>query len=160
MWIHLFPSRTQKLSTCTPTIVAGWLAVKIGNANTKAASKCLRLSFITVRMLHCAWNCPPDSFCGATIVALTVKIVNANTKSSTENVEVYRKWPMGIVLDIILYDIQLSPPILIETIFFKLDNIFICTDNPWWHKCIDCLIFLWYNYFNSSMGHWLFRVKE
>ena len=22
MWVHLFPSRTQKLSTCTPTIVA------------------------------------------------------------------------------------------------------------------------------------------
>ena len=35
MWVHLFPSRTQKLSTCTPTIVAGRLAVKIGNANTK-----------------------------------------------------------------------------------------------------------------------------
>ena len=34
-WVHLFPSRTQKLSTCTPTIVAGQLAVKIGNANTK-----------------------------------------------------------------------------------------------------------------------------
>jgi len=34
MWVHLFPSRTQKLSTCTPTIVAGGLAVKIGNANT------------------------------------------------------------------------------------------------------------------------------
>ena len=35
MWVHLFPSRTQKLSTCTPTIVAGRLAVKIGNANIK-----------------------------------------------------------------------------------------------------------------------------
>ena len=23
VWVHLFPSRTQKLSTCTPTIVAG-----------------------------------------------------------------------------------------------------------------------------------------
>ena len=23
MWVHLFPSRTQKLSTCTPTIVTG-----------------------------------------------------------------------------------------------------------------------------------------
>ena len=35
MRVHLFPFRTQKLSSCTPTIVAGWLAVKIGNANTK-----------------------------------------------------------------------------------------------------------------------------
>ena len=34
VWVHLFPSRTQKLSTRTPTIVAGRLAVKIGNANT------------------------------------------------------------------------------------------------------------------------------
>ena len=23
MWVHLFPSRTQKLSTCTPTILGG-----------------------------------------------------------------------------------------------------------------------------------------
>ena len=35
MRVHLFPSRTQKLSSFTPTIVAGRLAVKIGNANTK-----------------------------------------------------------------------------------------------------------------------------
>ena len=34
MRVHLFPSRTQKLSSFAPTIVAGWLAVKIGNANT------------------------------------------------------------------------------------------------------------------------------
>ena len=31
--VHLFPSRTQKLSSLAPTIVAGRLAVKIGNAN-------------------------------------------------------------------------------------------------------------------------------
>jgi len=37
------PSRTQKLSTCTPTIVAGRLAVKIGNANTEESSKSLAL---------------------------------------------------------------------------------------------------------------------
>ena len=35
MRVHLFPSRTQKLSSFAPTIVAGRLAVKIGNANTK-----------------------------------------------------------------------------------------------------------------------------
>ena len=33
MRVHLFPSRTQKLSSSAPTIVAGRLAVKIGNAN-------------------------------------------------------------------------------------------------------------------------------
>ena len=35
MWVHLFPSRTQKLSTCTLTILGGRLPGKIGNANTK-----------------------------------------------------------------------------------------------------------------------------
>ena len=35
MWVHLFPSRTQKLSTCAPTILGGRLPGKIGNANTE-----------------------------------------------------------------------------------------------------------------------------
>ena len=35
MRVHLFPSRTQKLSSCTPTILGGRLPGKIGNANTK-----------------------------------------------------------------------------------------------------------------------------
>ena len=34
MRVHLFPSRTQKLSSCTPTILGGRLPGKIGNANT------------------------------------------------------------------------------------------------------------------------------
>ena len=33
MWVHLFPSRTQKLSTSAPTILGGRLPGKIGNAN-------------------------------------------------------------------------------------------------------------------------------
>ena len=32
--VHLFPSRTQKLSSGSSTIVCGWLHVKIDNANT------------------------------------------------------------------------------------------------------------------------------
>ena len=40
MWVHLFPSRTQKLSSFAPTIVAGRLAVKIGNANTRPPQRC------------------------------------------------------------------------------------------------------------------------
>ena len=39
MRVHLFPSRTQKLSSSAPTIVAGRLAVKIGNANIKLYQK-------------------------------------------------------------------------------------------------------------------------
>ncbi len=35
MWVHLFPSRTQKLSTFAPTILGGRLPGKIGNANIK-----------------------------------------------------------------------------------------------------------------------------
>ena len=34
MRVHLFPSRTQKLSSSAPTILAGRLAGKIGDANT------------------------------------------------------------------------------------------------------------------------------
>ena len=40
MWVHLFPSRTQKLSTSAPTILGGRLPGKIGNANTKPPQKC------------------------------------------------------------------------------------------------------------------------
>ena len=39
MRVHLFPSRTQKLSSFAPTIVAGRLAVKIGNANISLPEK-------------------------------------------------------------------------------------------------------------------------
>ena len=39
MRVHLFPSRTQKLSSSAPTIVAGRLAVKIGNANISSIRK-------------------------------------------------------------------------------------------------------------------------
>jgi len=37
MRVHLFPSRTQKLSACTPTILGGRLPGKIGNANTRTS---------------------------------------------------------------------------------------------------------------------------
>ena len=36
--VHLFPSRTQKLSSLAPTILGGRLPGKIGNANTKDSS--------------------------------------------------------------------------------------------------------------------------
>ena len=39
MRVHLFPSRTQKLSSCTPTILGGRLPGKIGNANTEPPTK-------------------------------------------------------------------------------------------------------------------------
>ena len=43
MRVHLFPSRTQKLSSFAPTILGGRLPGKIGNANTIAATERLRL---------------------------------------------------------------------------------------------------------------------
>ena len=39
MRVHLFPSRTQKLSSFAPTILAGRLAGKIGNANILKKSR-------------------------------------------------------------------------------------------------------------------------
>ena len=39
MRVHLFPSRTQKLSSFAPTILGGRLPGKIGNANTSLSRK-------------------------------------------------------------------------------------------------------------------------
>ena len=39
MRVHLFPSRTQKLSSFAPTILGGRLPGKIGNANTQPRPK-------------------------------------------------------------------------------------------------------------------------
>ena len=39
MRVHLFPSRTQKLSSFAPTILGGRLPGKIGNANIQPQSK-------------------------------------------------------------------------------------------------------------------------
>ena len=43
--VHLFPSRTQKLSSGSSTIVCGRLHVKIDNANTKLRSRDRSFSF-------------------------------------------------------------------------------------------------------------------
>jgi len=45
MRVHLFPSRTQKLSSCAPTILGGRLPGKIGNANTRESGEILALIF-------------------------------------------------------------------------------------------------------------------
>ena len=58
MWVHLVPSRTQKLSTCTPTILGGRLPGKIGNANTNLTTSVVRFFF-----LH-SCQCPGPC-CGA-----------------------------------------------------------------------------------------------
>ena len=46
MRVHLFPSRTQKISSCTPTILGGRLPGKIGNANTKASYESRRFFYL------------------------------------------------------------------------------------------------------------------
>ena len=43
MRVHLFPSRTQKLSSFAPTILGGRLPGKIGNANTSLTEKSVGL---------------------------------------------------------------------------------------------------------------------
>ena len=72
--VHLFPYRTQKLSSFPPKILVGWLTGKIGNANT-----------IKLRPkgwgFFAAWNSPPDCFLTPRkYLFLTGKIGNANTK--------------------------------------------------------------------------------
>ena len=60
MRVHLFPSRTQKLSSCTLTILGGRLPGKIGNANTSLDRK-VGAFFIPLDR----WIGPPVSCCGA-----------------------------------------------------------------------------------------------
>ena len=72
MRVHLFPSRTQKLSSCTPTILGGRLPGKIGNANTKPRS--LDRGFFQPAGVH---RTLAD---GRTIPGLPRKIDNANIK--------------------------------------------------------------------------------
>ena len=49
MWVHLFPSRTQKLSTSAPTILGGRLPGKIGNANMNLTASAVRFFLYTKR---------------------------------------------------------------------------------------------------------------
>ena len=75
MRVHLFPSRTQKLSSSAPTILAGWLAGKIGNANIKLWSK--GQSFFVLCRLKPAGG---RFLYGGTTLALAGKIANANIR--------------------------------------------------------------------------------
>ena len=86
MRVHLFPSRTQKLSSCTPTILGGRLPGKIGNANTKLH---LKKWSIFLHKPNSACKCPPDTCYGRTILGLPRKIGNANTKPPLEITEVF-----------------------------------------------------------------------
>ena len=89
MRVHLFPSRTQKLSSCTPTILGGRLPGKIGNANTEPPTKVggfFLLKHATGMFLN-----------ARTILGLPRKVGNANTKEPN----------YGLVLFLyMLYDIS------------------------------------------------------
>ena len=63
MRVHLFPSRTQKLSSSAPTILGGRLPGKIGNANTKPHYFGSEVFYYIVRV-DCDEG-PPVSVCGA-----------------------------------------------------------------------------------------------
>ena len=75
MWVHLFPSRTQKLSTCTPTILGGRLPGKIGNANTEASTEGSGLFL-------CLQVCTGHLRTAGQYVGLPRKVDNANTEAS------------------------------------------------------------------------------
>ena len=71
MRVHLFPSRTQKLSSSAPTILGGRLPGKIGNANTSLHRNVE--AFFLPADVH---RTPAD---GRTILGVPGKIRNANT---------------------------------------------------------------------------------
>ena len=64
MRVHLFPSRTQKLSSSALTILGGRLPGKISNANTKAATK---VAAFNLYIPNDGWNSPPDCSYAVTI---------------------------------------------------------------------------------------------
>ena len=74
--VHLFPSRTQKLSSLAPTILGGRLPGKIGNANTKPRTFRYGAFFMPATV-------PRTVADGMTILGLPRKIGNANTTSQT-----------------------------------------------------------------------------
>ena len=76
MRVHLFPSRTQKLSSSAPTILGGRLPGKIGNANTETSTE--MWGFFAPASVH------RTLAVGATIPGLPGKICNASTETSTE----------------------------------------------------------------------------
>ena len=76
VWVHLFPSRTQKLSTPSPTILCGWLHGKIGNANTENLTR-------NREVFCCLKQSTGLFFNGRTILCLHGKIGNANTEKPT-----------------------------------------------------------------------------
>ena len=82
MRVHLFPSRTQKLSSFAPTILGGRLPGKIGNANIKTATE--RLRFLFCLFSDSGGKCPLDTFFARTILGLPRKIGNANIQSQTK----------------------------------------------------------------------------
>ena len=73
--VHLFPSRTQKLSSLAPTILGGRLPGKIGNANTINPVLFGRGRFFMPATV------PRTVADGMTILGLPRKIGNANTTS-------------------------------------------------------------------------------
>ena len=79
MRVHLFPSRTQKLSSFAPTILGGRLPGKIGNANIYRTRKC---AVFFCSKYNSGGKCPLDTFYARTILGLPRKIGNANTKKS------------------------------------------------------------------------------
>ena len=72
MRVHLFPFRTQKLSSFAPTILGGRLPGKIGNANTNLHRN-VEVFFRPVSVHRTLAD-------GMTILGLPGKIGNANTK--------------------------------------------------------------------------------
>ena len=76
MRVHLFPSRTQKLSSFAPTILGGRLPGKIGNANITAS--------IERSGLFLPKTCHRHVFYGRTILGLPRKIGNVNIQSQTK----------------------------------------------------------------------------
>ena len=81
--VHLFPFRTQKLSSLAPTILGGRLPGKIGNANTKSTRRNLGAFFFYPQKVPGTVH--RTVLTAPTILDLPGKPDNANTKSTRNN---------------------------------------------------------------------------
>ena len=89
--VHLFPFRTQKLSSLAPTILGGRLPGKIGNANTESTRRNLgAFFFYPQKVPGTVHRTVPTA---PTILGLPGKPDNANTKSTKRNLGAFFFYP-------------------------------------------------------------------
>ena len=134
MRVHLFPSRTQKLSSCTPTILGGRLPGKIGNANTTERTSQSAVSFL------CGIRILPETLhwsvsASGQYVGLPGKIGNANISGTSRGTGSFFVCPIKFVGG---YSVLRSLCLCVSLVWQSVFQAF-----PWETGCTDCHVGRW-----------------